>query len=458
MIKFYTVYIVEVLCIFAETIIFAYFKGVCNSNMDDGSQLLWMTIAVLYLLMVYFAVAETAFASVNKIKLRTALERGDSRAEQALLVLEDFDKAVTTALIGTNITHLATASLVTVIVTRQFGLSWVAVGTIITTLAVFFFGEMLPKSIAKRYCQPLALLCASSLLLFMKLFTPVSFLLTKIGQFAAALTGQPDEVSVTEEELYDIIEDMADEGSLDEEQSELISSALEFGDITVDSILTARVDMDALEVSTPPEAVVAYLLSHRHSRYPVYEGTTDHIIGTLQLRKYLKAYRVDKNPDMRALIDAPFFVHYSTPVDDLLREMNAQKVSIAIVLDDFGGTYGITTSEDALEELVGEIWDEEDIIVQDFEDLGEGKYLANADLTVGDIFENMDLELDDDEDEDLPYKRASEWAFEHFTRIPKVGETFTYENVTVEVARMKLNRIEQLQLTVAADHEGGADE
>ena len=423
--------------------------------MDDGSRLSWIIIFVLYLFMAYFAIAETAFASVSKIKIRAAMERDDSRAEKAMRVLEDFDRAVTTVLIGTNITHLAVASIVTVIVTREFGLSFVALGTILTTLAVFFFGEMLPKSIAKRYSEPLALTCASSLLLFMRLFTPISFLLTKIGQFAAGLTGGEEEVSVTEDELYDIIEDMADEGSLDEEQSELISSALEFGDITVESILTSRVDMDALEISTPPEKVVEFLLSHRHSRYPIYEGTTDHIVGTLQMRKYLKAYRKDKNPDLRSMIDAPFFVHYSMSVDDLLQEMNLKKVSIAIVLDDFGGTYGITTAEDALEELVGEIWDEEDIVVEDFKQVEEHKFLASADLTVGDIFQNMDMEIDDD-DEDLEYKRASEWAFEHFTHIPSVGETFTYENITVMVSRMKLNRIEQLLITVE-DREGGED-
>ncbi len=421
--------------------------------MDDGSRLSWMIICVLYIFMAYFAVAETAFASVSKIKIRAAQERGDARAEKAMRVLDNFDRAVTTVLIGTNITHLAVASIVTVIVTNQFGLSFVAVGTIITTLAVFFFGEMLPKSIAKRYCERFSLATAGSLLLFMKLFSPISYVLTKIGQAAAKLTGDDEEVSVTEDELYDIIEDMADDGSLNEEQSELISSALEFGDITVDSILTARVDMDALEVSTPPEQVVAYLLSHRHSRYPVYEGTTDHIIGTLQMRKYLKEYRKNKVPNLRELIDAPFFVHYSVPVDDLLREMNAKKVSIAIVLDDFGGTYGITTAEDALEELVGDIWDEEDIVVEDFTALDDHQYLANADLTVGDIFERMDLEIEDDDDEELPYKRASEWAFEHFTHIPVVGESFTYENVTVMVSRMKQNRIVQLLVKVIPEED-----
>ena len=416
--------------------------------MDDGSRLSWMMILVLFFVMAYFAVAETAFASVSKIKMRASVEHGDSRAEKVLRVLDDFDCAVTTILIGTNIAHLAVASMVTLLVTEQFGISFVALGTIITTLAVFFWGEMLPKSIAKRYSERCAMATAGSLLFLMKALKPISFLLTHIGEAAAKLSGPGDEVSVTEDELYDIIEDMTDDGSINEEQSDLISSALEFGDITVDSILTARVDMDALEVSTPPEEIVSFLLSHRHSRFPVYEQTTDHIIGTLQMRKYLKAYRKDKHPDLRELVDAPFFVHYNVPVDELLQEMNAKKVSIAIVLDDFGGTYGITTAEDALEELVGDIWDEEDIVVEDFSSLGENQYLANADLTVSDIFENMDLELEDEDDEELSYKRASEWALQQFTHIPQVGESFTYENVTVMVSRMKQNRIVQLLITV----------
>lgn len=426
--------------------------------MDDGSRLSGLIIVVLFFFAAYFAVAETAFASVSKIKIKAGVERGDARAEKALHILDNFDKAVTTILIGTNIVHLTIASMVTVIVTRRWGISAVTVGTIVTTIAVFFLGEMLPKSIAKRYSERLALATAGSLCFFMRIFTPISYVLTKIGQAAAKLSGPGEEVSVTEDELYDIIEDMTDGGALNEDQGELISSALEFGDITVDSILTARVDLEAIDVTEDPEKIVEYLKNHRHSRYPVYEETTDHIIGTVQLRKYLRAYRKDKHPDLRSLLDEPFFIHYSMKVADLIEDIREKKLSMAIVLDDFGGTRGIVTVEDVLEELVGEIWDEEDIVVEEFTELGKGRYLASADMTVGEIFERMDYE-ELEEDEDLEYKRASEWAFEQFGHVPKVGESFTYEALSVSVARMQANRIVQICLTMpdTGNAAGGED-
>ena len=426
--------------------------------MDDGSRLSGLIIVVLFFFAAYFAVAETAFASVSKIKIKAGVERGDARAEKALHILDNFDKAVTTILIGTNIVHLTIASMVTVLVTRRWGISAVTVGTIVTTIAVFFLGEMLPKSIAKRYSERLALATAGSLCFFMRIFTPISYVLTKIGQAAAKLSGPGEEVSVTEDELYDIIEDMTDGGALNEDQGELISSALEFGDITVDSILTARVDLEAIDVTEDPEKIVEYLKNHRHSRYPVYEETTDHIIGTVQLRKYLRAYRKDKHPDLRSLLDEPFFIHYSMKVADLIEDIREKKLSMAIVLDDFGGTRGIVTVEDVLEELVGEIWDEEDIVVEEFTELGKGRYLASADMTVGEIFERMDYE-ELEEDEDLEYKRASEWAFEQFGHVPKVGESFTYEALSVSVARMQANRIVQICLTMpdTGNAAGGED-
>lgn len=426
--------------------------------MDDGSRLSGLIIVVLFFFAAYFAVAETAFASVSKIKIKAGVERGDARAEKALHILDNFDKAVTTILIGTNIVHLTIASMVTVLVTRRWGISAVTVGTIVTTIAVFFLGEMLPKSIAKRYSERLALATAGSLCFFMRIFTPISYVLTKIGQAAAKLSGPGEEVSVTEDELYDIIEDMTDGGALNEDQGELISSALEFGDITVDSILTARVDLEAIDVTEEPEKIVEYLKNHRHSRYPVYEETTDHIIGTVQLRKYLRAYRKDKHPDLRSLLDEPFFIHYSMKVADLIEDIREKKLSMAIVLDDFGGTRGIVTVEDVLEELVGEIWDEEDIVVEEFTELGKGRYLASADMTVGEIFERMDYE-ELEEDEDLEYKRASEWAFEQFGHVPKVGESFTYEALSVSVARMQANRIVQICLTMpGADNAAGGED
>ncbi len=422
--------------------------------MDEGSSMLWTVVAVFLLLAAYFAVAETSFASVSRVRMKTAAERGDKRAMNALKVLDAFDRAVTTILVGTNITHLGIASIVTVLVIRSWGPAYVTVSTLVTTIAVFFFSEMLPKSIAKRFAEPLALATAGSLLFFMKAFKPVAFVLTAIGQAASRLVGQQEEVSVTEEELYDIIETMTDDGVLDGSKSELINSALDISGITVDSILTARVDMEAISVEDSPEEIARFLLAHSHSRYPVYEGSIDHVIGTLQLRKYLKAFRTDKAPVLSELIDPPFFVHYSVSVADLIQEMNEQKVSLAIVLDDWGGTYGMTTIADALQELVGDFWAGEDENQPSITRLDSQTALVSADMTIGDIFEELDIDLDK-EDEDFQYKRASEWAFEHFTRIPRVGDGFGYRSITVTVEKMEHNRIRLLKFTLEPGSEMG---
>ncbi len=323
--------------------------------MDDGDGLLWLVILIFFCLAFYFAIAETAFASVSRVRIKAGAENGDKRAKKALMVLDDFDYAVTTILIGTNITHLGIASIVTVLVIRLWGPTLVSFSTIITTILVFFLSEMLPKSIAKRYCDALSLRTAGTLLVFMKLFHPLSALLAKIGQTAARLIGQEPEVTVTEEELHDIIEDMADDGMLGEEQSELMGSALAFPDITVDGILTPRDATEMIEVDTAPQEIIAFLLAHQHSRYPVYEKSRDRMIGTLRMQRYLKAYRQNQSPDLRQLIDPPLFAHKGERVSDLLRDMKEQKVSMAVVLDDAGQFYGVTTTEDALEALVGDL-------------------------------------------------------------------------------------------------------
>ncbi len=425
--------------------------------MDEGSSFLWTVVFIFLLFAAYFAVAETAFASVSRIRIKTAAERGDKRGVDALKVLDEFDRAVTTVLVGTNITHLGIASIVTVLVIRSWGQAYVTVSTLITTIAVFFFSEMLPKSIAKRFAEPLALTTAGSLLFFMQVLKPVAFILTAIGQAASRLVGQTEEVSVTEEELHDIIDDMTEVGALDETKSELINSALDISDVTVDSILTARVDMQGLPVDMPSSEAVAFLLEHHHSRYPVYEGSIDHVIGTVQMRKYLNAYRKNKDIHLRDLIDPPFFVHYSVSVSDLIQEMNKQKVSLAIVLDDWGGTYGMTTIADALEELVGDLWSEDDSS-NDIVVLDDHTALVNGDLMLGDIFGKLAPELDlSREEEDFLYKRASEWAFEHFTRIPKTGDAFRYGSICVSVEKMRRHRIMELRFSMDPSRQKGGE-
>ena len=414
--------------------------------MDDGSRLPWILAVALLFAAAYFALAETAFASVSRSRIRTLVERGDARAERAQAVLDEFDRAITTILIGTNIAHLSIASLVTVAVTRRGGLSAVSVSTLITTLAVFFAGEMLPKSIAKKYSETLSLAMAGSLQFFIKLFSPVSALLTRIGEAASRLTHGEPELSVTEDELYDIIEDMTEEGTLDEDQGDLISSALQFGDVTVESILTPRVDLAAIDVGCSHDEILNQIKVQNHSRLPVYEGSIDNIIGILQIRRFIKAYlRERETLDVRALLDEPLFIHQSTNIDEVLPIMTKARMNIAVITDNYGGTLGIVTVEDILEELVGEIWDEDDVVEETVIDLGGGRYLVSADESVSDVFEMLDFE-DPEQNEALVNTLMGEWAYEQFAALPRVGDSFDYHTLRVSVSEMEHNRILKLEV------------
>ena len=424
--------------------------------MDDGSRLPWIIAALLLVCAAFFAVTETSMASASRSRIKASAERGEFRAKKTLYVLDNFDLAISTLLICTNIVHIAAASIVTLAVTRKWGVSAVSLSTIITTIVVFFAGEMLPKSVAKKYSDTLALSCAPVLCFFMKLFAPLSKLLTWIGQAAAKLTPGDSQISVTEDELYDIIEDMTEEGSLDEDQGDLISSALQFGDVTVESVLTPRVDIVAININSSHAELLSLIKSTNHSRLPVYEGSIDNIIGVLQIRKYIKAYlRLGENLDIKPMLDEVLFVHQSTNIDELLPILSKRKLNIAVVTDNYGGTLGIVTVEDILEELVGEIWDEDDVIEEPMVEIGDGVYQVGADETVSDVFDQLGYE-DPENDEELVNTLMGEWAYEKFDTIPKPGDSFRYHQVLVTVKDMNHNRI--MKLTVAllpAEEEGG---
>ena len=422
--------------------------------MDEGSRLSLIIVIVLLLCAAYFAMVEIAFASVSRVKIKTAADRGEPKAKKALFVLDNFDRAITTILICTNIIHISAASIVTVTVTRLWGLNAVTLSTIITTVVVFFAGEMLPKSIAKKYCERLSLSFAGSLCFFMAVFKPLAALLSGLGNFAARFVKADPQITVTEEEIYDIIEDMTEDGSLDEEQSELISSALQFGDTTVESVLTSRVDVAAIDVEDSVEDTLKFIRESTHSRLPVYEGSIDNIVGILQIRKYIKAYlRQGDALNIRELLDEPYFVHQSTNIDDLLPVMSKRRLNMAVVTDNYGGTLGIVTVEDILEELVGEIWDEDDVIEEPYKDLG-GVWDVDAEMTVSDVFELLEFD-DPEENEDFTNKLMGEWAYEQYAAIPKVGAGFTYYNVAVKVTEMQHNRIMRLTAQLM---QGGEEE
>lgn len=427
----------------------------------DGSLLsVIIILAVLLLLAAYFAVAETSMASVSKVRIKMKADRGDGRAKKALWVLENFDRAITTILIGTNIVHISAATIVTVTVTNlvtaangDVGAA-VTVSTFVTTLVVFFAGEMLPKSLAKKYSERLSLAVAGSLSLIMKILRPVAAVLTAIGNFASHFVKSDPEISVTEAELYDIIEDMTEDKKLSSEQGELISSALQFGGTTVESILTSRVDLAAIDVSMSSEDILDYIRNVKHSRLPVYEGSIDNIIGILQIRTYIKAYLHGEISDIRSLLDEAYFVHESMMIDDLLPVMSKKRLNMAVVTDSYGGTLGIVTVEDILEELVGEIWDEDDDVSEPYRQTADGAWDCDAEMALVDVFELMEFDDADDED-DISNKLLGKWAYEQFAAIPKTGDSFEYHGLKVTVSEMVHNRI--MRLTLSRIEEGGAN-
>ena len=422
--------------------------------MDDGSQWTWLIVILLLFAAVFFAITETAFASVSRVRLKTDAERGDKRAERALYVTEHFDRAITTLLICTNIVHIATASIVTVYVTKRWGVSAVSISTLVTTLVVFFFGEMLPKSIARKYSEPLSLATAGILSFLMMILKPAAALLTLIGNLAAKATKGDDETSVTENDIYDIIEDMTEEGTINEEQSELISSALQFGDVTVESILTSRMDVAAIDINMPQEEILQFIKEQNHSRLPVYEGSIDNIIGILHIRKYIRYYiRIGKALDIKPLLYEPFFVHQSTKIDDLLTIMSRNKINLAVVTDNYGGTLGIVTDEDILEELVGEIWDEDDRAVRNVVPMTDGSYSVNPEEHVLDVLDELGAEYTEEQEESIGHKLMNELAYEAFPSIPVAGDSFHYLGTKISVLVMRHNRIMRLKVRRLTDME-----
>ncbi|MEA4894695.1 MAG: hemolysin family protein [Oscillospiraceae bacterium] len=417
----------------------------------------WLIIALLILAASYFATAETAFASVSRIKLKSELDRGDRRAKKALYILDHFDKAITTILIGTNIVQIVTAAIVTVLVTKRWGISAVTISAIITTMVLFFVGEMLPKSLGKKYSCRFSLSIAASLNFFMLIFTPASYVLAGIGRSVARHTKGDPEVTVTEDELYDIIENMKDDGNLDAERGDLVHSALMFADVTVESIVTPRVDVAAIDIDTPLDEILAFVKASRHSRFPVYKDNIDNVIGVLQIRKFIKAYvKQGEALDVGSVLDNIYFAHQSTKIDELLSEMSRKRLNMAIVTDNYGGTLGIVTGEDILEELVGDIWDEDDEVKEFCVLNPDGSYDLDPELGIEESFELIGFE--DPDEYEFEHKLLGEWVFEHFDRIPKAGDYFEYNGLLVAVKEMKQNRIVKLNVTLPpkTDPEGGA--
>ncbi len=335
--------------------------------MDDSPARYLLYIIVLLVLAGYFAGTEIALASVNRIRMSTRAENGDRSAKRVLYVLDHFDKALTTLLIGNNVTHAGVATLATLFTYTLFDSIEsipdyaVTLSTVITTVAVFFIGEMIPKSFAKTCNESFAVFACGPLILLMKVLTPISFLFSLLSDLVSRPFKKKaeDTPTVTEEELYDIIETYVEENDIDEETEELVQNAIEFSESTVKEVMTPWKNVTKIHENTPAADVVAIFKQCTHSRFPVVNDK-GLVIGTLSMRSYLKKYLRTPDIMVRDIMAPPVYINANTPVDDLLSTLSAKRTHLAYVRGS-RSVLGIITVEDILEELVGEIYDEEEI-------------------------------------------------------------------------------------------------
>jgi len=406
----------------------------------------YLAILLLMIGSAFFSSSEIAYASANRSRLRKAAESGSKRGKWALEISEHYDKALCTVLIGNNLVNIASSSVATVIAMALVGDAGVAIATGVMTFLLLIFGEILPKQLAKQFCDSYALAVSPILKLCMVITKPLVVLFMAMIQKLSRLWGGSQDAAITYEDLVTVIETVEEEGIIDEDCSELLQSAIEFDETEVQEIVTHRVEMTALDIHDPVEELIQTALHSEFSRIPVYEDTIDNIIGILPVNQLLKELLDTPTPDIRGLLQEPVFVPQTKELPEVLDRMRRDKFHIAVVTDDHGGTLGIVTMEDILEELVGEIWDETDEIEEDIVELPNEDLLVDGGMMLGDFLEY--IEVDDPELEDYIIT-VSGWVTEVLDDYPKVGDTFLYQNyrITIEetddlcASRLRLQKL-----------------
>lgn len=400
-----------------------------------------MTVAIVLLVMMsaYFSATETAFSCLNKIRMKSRAESGDHRAALAMDLVEDYDRLISTILIGNNIVNITASTVGTVLFTKLYAAYGPTVSTVVLTLVVLIFGEISPKSLAKEHAESFAMFSAPILRVFLLVLRPLNFLFSQWKRLLNMIFHPSEDQGITEEELITMVSEAENEGGLDQHESQLIRSAIEFGDLEAGDILTPRVDIVAVEDSASMEEIAAVFAESGYSRLPVYHKDVDDIVGVIH-EKDFNAARYRGQGNISGCITP---VHYTTANADLgllLRTLQKKKTHMAIVVDEYGGTEGLLTMEDILEELVGEIWDEHDEVIENFQKVGENTYrvLCSTDLDKLDRF--FDLDVDSD------CTSISGWVMEQLGRIPEEGDCFDYEDLHVTVTATDYHRVLEIEV------------
>lgn len=402
--------------------------------MDSDSIYLIIAIIALVTMSAYFSATETAFSSFNKLRMKSKAEDGNSRASLALKLSEDYDRLISTILIGNNIVNITASTVGTVLFTKLYADYGPTISTVVLTLVVLIFGEISPKSLAKEHAESFVLFSAPILRIFLIILRPLNFIFSQWKKLLNLIFKPSEDSGITEEELLTMVSEAENEGGLDQHESELIKSAIEFGELVAKDILVPRVDIIAIPYNESMDKIASVFAESGYSRLPVYDTDIDNIVGILHEKDFVAA-RYRGQEDIKGCLSE---VHYTTANADLgllLKTLQKKKAHMAIVVDEYGGTEGLVTMEDILEEIVGEIWDEHDEVVESIKKQADGCYLVAANTDVSDIFDLMEIRGD------CEASTVSGWAIDKLGRLPVVGDTFISDGMEVEITKADQKKV-----------------
>ena len=412
-------------------------------------------IVVCVILSAYFSATETAFSTFNRIRVKNMAEKGNKKAALALRLSDNYDSLISAILIGNNIVNILASAMATLLFAKLIVNQDLAatVSTGVLTVVLLIFGEISPKTIAKYNPESFVLFSAPIINFVRVILFPFIIIFNGWQKLLAKLFKKNEDQGMTEEELISIIEEAEEEGDIDKEESDLIKSAIEFGDLEVGDIFTPRIDITSLPVGADKETVAKTFSESGYSRLPVYDGDIDNVVGILYYKDfYTVAYKT--NVALEEIIKPVIYVAKTQPVNELMKELQEKQLHMAVVTDEFGSTAGIVTLEDILEEIVGESWDEHDEIIEEIKEVGENEYVVSGKANTEKLFDELDIDLDDE----IDAVTVGGWAMEVLGKIPEVGDTFEEHGVAVEVLEMDGRRVESVHvLDKREDEEDDAD-
>lgn len=418
-----------------------------------GSSSIGMLVALLFLVAAsaFFSSTETAFSSLNRIRLKNKADDGNKRASATLALADDYDRLLSTILIGNNIVNIAAASIATVLFTDLLGgAKGPTVSTIVLTVVILIFGEISPKSLAKEAPEAVAMAVTPVIRFLLIVLKPVNALFTLWKKLLTRLFHTSSDSAITEGELITMVDQAETEGGLDQRESQLIRAAIEFNDLEVAEILVPRVDIVAAEDTVTSTELAALFAESGFSRIPIYHDTIDNIVGVVH-EKDLHAARYHGMDSLEGITSPVLCTTTTTKISDLLQILQRNKAHMVIVVDEYGGTEGLATLEDILEELVGEIWDEHDEVIEEFKKQADGSYLISCSANLTDLFDLFSIRGECD------CTTVSGWVMSEVGRVPVAGDHFVYENLDVTVTKIQHRRVLEIQVRLlppeAADAE-----